>query len=57
VSRGESDVQAGLGRTSGPFEVALQQTGAEWRFELVVLRAREGKPRRLRIVWECARLR
>ena len=44
VSRGESDVQAALGRTSGPFEVTLRPTGEEDRFELVVLRAREGKP-------------
>jgi hypothetical protein len=44
VSRGESDVQGGLGRTGGPFEVVLSATGAEERFELVVLRAREGKP-------------
>jgi hypothetical protein len=44
VSRGESDVEDGLDRTSRPFEVALRPTGEEERFELVVLRAREGKP-------------
>ena len=44
VSRGEGDVQGALGRTSGPFEVTLRPTGAEERFEVVVLRAREGKP-------------
>jgi hypothetical protein len=44
VSRGEGDVEDGLDRTSGPFEIALRPTGAEERFELVVLRAREGKP-------------
>jgi len=44
VSRGESEVQGGLSRNSGPFEVTLRPTGEEERFELVVLRAREGKP-------------
>ena len=44
MGRGESDVQGGLGRTSGPFKRTLRQIGAEERFELVVLRAREGKP-------------
>jgi hypothetical protein len=44
VSRGESEVQGGLTRNTGPFEVTLRPTGEEERFELVVLRAREGKP-------------
>ena len=44
VSRGESDVQSGLSRAGGPFEVALRPTGEEDRFELVVLRVPEGRP-------------
>jgi hypothetical protein len=44
VSRGESDLQGGFGRTSVPFEIALQPTGREERFELVVVHAQEGKP-------------
>jgi hypothetical protein len=44
VSRGQTDVRAGFGRTSLPFEIALRPTGREERFDLVLLHAQEGKP-------------
>jgi hypothetical protein len=44
VSRGESDLWGGFGRTSVPFEIALLPTGREERFELVLVHAQEGKP-------------
>jgi len=44
VSRGQTTVQGGFGRTSVPFEIALRPTGREERFDLVLLRAQEGKP-------------
>src|SRR5262245_42494512 len=45
VSRGQSDLRNGsFSRTSMPFEIALQPTGREQKFELVLLHAQEGKP-------------
>jgi hypothetical protein len=44
VSRGDSDLQGGFGRTSFPFEIALRPTGREERFELVLIHAQEGRP-------------
>jgi hypothetical protein len=44
VSRGDSEVPGGFGRTSLPFEVSLRPTGREERFELVLVHANEGKP-------------
>jgi hypothetical protein len=44
VSRGDSEVPNGFGRTTLPFQVSLRPTGREDRFELVLLYAHEGKP-------------
>jgi len=44
VSRGQTDVRGGFGRTSLPFEITLRPTGREERFDLVLLHAQEGKP-------------
>ena len=44
VSRGQTDIRGGFGRTSLPFEITLRPTGREERFDLVLLRAQEGKP-------------
>jgi hypothetical protein len=44
VSRGQTDLRGGFGRTSLPFEIALRPTGREERFDLVLLSAQEGKP-------------
>jgi len=44
VSRGQTDLRGGFGRTSLPFEITLRPTGREERFDLVLLHAQEGKP-------------
>ncbi len=44
VSRGQTDVHGGFARSSVPFEITLRPTGREERFDLVLLRAQEGKP-------------
>ena len=44
VSRGQTDIRGGFGRTSLPFEITLRPTGREERFDLVLLHAQEGKP-------------
>lgn len=44
VSRAQTDLHGGFGRTSVPFEITLRPTGREERFDLVLLRAQEGKP-------------
>jgi hypothetical protein len=43
VSRGETEIQGGFGRTSLPFEITLRPTGREERFHLVLVHAQEGK--------------
>lgn len=44
VSRGEREIQGGLGHRRLPFEIALRPTGHEARFELTLIHAQEGKP-------------
>jgi hypothetical protein len=44
VSRGDTEIAGGFGRSILPFEVALHPTGREDRFDLVLLQAHEGKP-------------
>lgn len=44
VSRGDTEIPGGFGRTALPFEVSLSPTGREDRFDLVLVQAHEGKP-------------
>jgi hypothetical protein len=44
VSRGDSEIPGGFGRTTLPFQVSLRPTGREEQFDLVLLYANEGKP-------------
>lgn len=44
VSRGDTEIPGGFGRTALPFEVSLHPTGREDRFDLVLIQAHEGKP-------------
>ena len=44
VSRGDSEIAGGFGRSSLPFEVTLHPTGREERFELALTYTNEGKP-------------